>query len=112
MAWETRWPGKKRQGWTLGTWSEHEWCQQLVRDLVHTKNFESRARALTVQLFAGTVPAGAWRQAHGGADGRQAWARGKGHAEQQSGRMDAVQGQGGLSHPRCVLTNICGHCWI
>ena len=37
----------------------------MVRDLVSTKTFDGRARAIAVQLLAGTVPTGSWLSAHG-----------------------------------------------
>ena len=49
----------------LGDHGEHEWCQQLVRDLVLTEGFDGRARAIALQLLAGTVPTGSWLNAHG-----------------------------------------------
>ena len=49
----------------LGDHGEHEWCQQLVRDLALTKGFDGRSRAIALQLLAGTVPTGSWLNAHG-----------------------------------------------
>ena len=49
----------------LGDHSDHSWCQQLIRDLALTKGFDGRARAIALQLMAGTVPTGAWLNAHG-----------------------------------------------
>ena len=36
-----------------------------MRDLVHTKKFDGRARAIAVQIMAGAVPTGSWLHAHG-----------------------------------------------
>ncbi len=57
-AWE-RWNGKlfrkemerlsSRRN-DMGDWAGREWCQQLVRDVVHSEKFDGRAWALSVQL--------------------------------------------------------------
>ena len=55
--------GPRRQ--LMGEADQQEWCHQLVRDLVATKTFDGRARAVAVQVLAGTVPTGSWLNAHG-----------------------------------------------
>ncbi len=49
----------------MGDSVKHDWCQQLIRDLVHTNKFEGRARAIALQMLAGSVPTGSRLQAHG-----------------------------------------------
>ena len=49
----------------MGEVAEQEWCQQLIKDLVFTKTFDGRARALAIQLLAGTVPS-MWGRRHVG----------------------------------------------
>ena len=49
----------------MGGHEEAGWCHQLVKDLVHTRGFDGRCRALSLQLLSGTVPTAAWLQAQG-----------------------------------------------
>ncbi len=50
----------------VGDRSEHMWCQQLVRDIVHTKKFEGRARALSLFFFSLSLsPIGGRHGPHG-----------------------------------------------
>ncbi len=49
----------------MGDWGVHEWCQQLVRDVVHSKKFEGREWAISLQFLAGAVSTGSWLQARG-----------------------------------------------
>jgi hypothetical protein len=42
-----------------------QWCQQLARDLVNTRNFSGKERALAYQLLAGVAPTGQWYHEHG-----------------------------------------------